>query len=319
MMRVSTIWSGAKETYAEFSKDDVMTQAAALAFYTGLSLAPVLTVAVWIAQNVFGDDAKQKIAEAFAQVIGPQAAAPIQQLLDPAAAHAQASMTLAGLISIGLVLFSATGVFAQLQSALNAIWSVQAKPNSNGIWLYVKKRFLSFGMLLSILFLLLVSLVLSTAIQGFLRVTGAASGWVMESANLVLSLFLFFALFSALFRYVPDAKLGWKSVWLGAGVAAVLFMIGKFGLGLYLGRGSYENSYGAAIGSFVALLVWVYYSAVILLVGAEVSQVTARHLGDGVQPEDHAVKIETHVDTVAAGADADDTTVSRQSTGQAVA
>jgi membrane protein len=299
--KTKRIWTGVKETFSEFSKDDVMTQAAAIAFYSGLSLAPVLTVTVWVAQNVFGEDAKHKVADAFAQVIGPQAAAPIRTLLDPAAQQAQASMTFAGLISLGLIFFTATGVFAQLQAALNAIWSVQAKPSTNGIWLYIKKRFLSFGMLLTILFLLLTSLVVSAAIQGFLQVTGMGSGWVAESVNTVVSLVIFFGLFSALFKYIPDARLGWQSVWVGAGTAAVLFMVGKFALGLYLGRGSYESSYGAAVGSFVALLVWVYYSATILLIGAEVTQVTARRLGDGIQPEDHAVKVETHVDTVAAG------------------
>jgi membrane protein len=303
--RFKSIWSGVKETFSEFSADDVMTQAAAIAFYSGLSLAPVLTVTVWIAQNVFGDEAKQKIAKAFEQVIGERAAAPINTILAPAAEQANTSMSLAGIVSLGLVLFTATGVFAQLQAALNAIWSVQAKPSGNGIWLYMRKRFLSLGMLLSILFLLLISMVASTAIQGFVEVTGASSGWIAEGANTVMSLLLFFGLFAALFKYIPDARLGWPSVWVGAGTAAVLFMIGKFGLGMYLGRGSYESSYGVVVGSFVALLVWVYYSAIILLIGAEVTQVTARRTGDGIQPEDHAVKVETRLDTVATGQSAD--------------
>jgi membrane protein len=294
-MPVKSIIAFVKDVYAEFSKDDVMTQAAALAFYTGLSLAPMLTVAVWVARNVFGEEAKEKIADAFAQVIGSQAAGPIKDLLDPAAKQAETGMTVAGLISLAIVFFSATGVFGQLQSALNVIWSVQAKPGeggASGIWMYVRKRFLSFGMLLSILFLLLTSLVISTAIQGFLGTGGDGAGWLMQGVSLAVSFALFAGLFALLFKYVPDAKLDWKSVGVGATVAAALFLIGKFALGIYLGRGSYENSYGAAIGSFVALLVWVYYSAIILLAGAEVAQVYGSRTGHPIEPEPHAQKVQ---------------------------
>ena len=300
-MKRNGIIGTVKEVYAEFGKDDVMTQAAALAFYTGLSLAPMLTVAVWIARNLFGDEAKKKISDAFADVIGKTAAAPIDQLLVPATKQAEAGMTVAGIVSLGLVLFAATGVFAQLQSALNVVWGVEAKPRGSGIMDYARKRFLSFGMLLSILFMLLTSMVISTVIQGFLGSTGDdGGGWVIAVVNMVVSFALFTALFAALFKYVPDARLNWKSVGVGATVASALFIIGKFALGLYLGRGSYENSYGAAIGSFVALLVWVYYSAVILLIGAEVAQVYARRRGERLEPEEHAVKVERHTDTLPA-------------------
>ncbi|HEY0008431.1 MAG TPA: YhjD/YihY/BrkB family envelope integrity protein, partial [Tepidisphaeraceae bacterium] len=127
-----------KELYNEFSDDDVMTQAAAIAFYTGLSLAPMLTVAVWITRTVFPGDAKERIVKSFEQVLGAQAAYPIRELLDPAEKAASAGMTVAGLLSLALVVFSATGVFAQLQSALNLIWDVQAK-TTEGIWSYVRK------------------------------------------------------------------------------------------------------------------------------------------------------------------------------------
>lgn len=287
-----------KETYDEFSKDDVMTHAAALAFYTGLSLAPLLTISVWIARTVFGSESKEKIVQAFSEVIGKTAAEPIRQLLDPASQSADTGMNIAGMISLGIVAFAATTVFAELQAALNAIWSIKAKASGNGIWLYVRKRLLSFGMLLTILFLLLVSMVISTVIQGFLTTVGSSEGIVAMIVNLVVSVLLFTLLFAMLFRYVPDAKLGWNAVWVGAAISSVLFMVGKFGLGLYLGRGSYENSYGAAVGSFVALLVWVYYSSTILLVGAEVTQVYARRHGLRVKPEEHAVRVVQREETV---------------------
>jgi membrane protein len=280
-----------KETAKEFSQDDVMTQAAALAFYSGLAMAPLLTIAVWVMQMFFGTEAKVKIAAAFGQVIGPQAAAPIKELLNPAAEHASQSMTLAGIFSLCLLLFSASGVFAQLQSALNIVWDVRAKPKSswNG---FINKRLLSMGMLFSILFMLMVSLVLSTMLQALLG-TGEddEKTILMTVLDHGLSLGMFTVLFAALFKYVPDAKLEWSMVWPGAFMSAVLFTIGKIGLSFYLGRGSYESSYGAAVGSFVALLVWVYYSAVIVLVGAEITEVWARRHGHAVEPSEHAVRV----------------------------
>lgn len=296
------VWGALKETYSEFTRDDVMTHAAALAFYTGLSLAPMLTIAVWVARMFFGAEAKEKIIRAFTEVIGKQAAEPIRQILDPASQQATSGMNIAGLISLGIVAFAATTVFAELQTTLNAIWSVQAKPNGSGIWNYVRKRLLSFGMLLTILFLLLVSMVISTVIQGFLTTVGSAEGVVAAIVNLAVSLGLFTVLFAMLFKYVPDARLDWNAVWIGALISAALFIVGKFLLGLYLGRGSYESSYGAAVGSFVALLVWVYYSSTILLIGAEVTQVYARRHGVAVKPEEHAVCVVEKKETLEGGA-----------------
>jgi membrane protein len=170
--------------------------------------------------------------------------------------------------------------------------------------MYVRKRLLSFGMLLTILFMLLVSMVVSAVIHGFLQVVGSSSGYVALAANSVISLALFTLLFAMLFKYVPDARLNWRPVWSGAIVASVLFMIGKYVLGLYLGRGGYESSYGAAVGSFVALLVWVYYSSTILLIGGEATQVWARRHGERIRPEDHAVRVVQETRTADAGKDA---------------
>jgi membrane protein len=281
------IVAGVKETFSHFSDKDAMSQAAAVAFYAGLSLAPILTVVAWIARNVFGGNSKQSIVQAFSNVLGAQAAEPIKQILDPASKQAEQSLTISGIISLILVVLSASGVFGQLQSALNNLWSVKAAPTAD-VWSYVQKRLFSVGMLLSILFLLLVSMVISAVVQGFIGTNG--HGWWMVALNTAISLVLFTGLFGLMFRYVPDAKIRWRDVWVGGLISAVLFVIGKFGLGLYLGRGSYESSYGAAIGSFVALLVWVYYSSTILFVGAVATEVYARRHGNPVEPETFAEK-----------------------------
>jgi len=281
------LMAGIKEVFAHFFDKDAMSQAAAVAFYAGLSLAPILTVVAWIAQNIFGNESKQAIVNGFSSVLGSQAAEPIKQILDPASEQAQTSMTISGIVSLLLVVVSASGVFAQLQSSLNRLWSVTPTATS-GVWGYLQKRLFSVGMLMSILFLLLVSMVVSAVVQGFIGTEG--KGWWMLIVNTLISLGLFTGLFGLMFKYVPDAKIRWRDVWIGGFISAVLFVIGKFALGVYLGRGSYESSYGAAIGSFVALLVWVYYSSTILFIGAVATEVYARRHGTPVEPEVFAEK-----------------------------
>jgi len=280
-----------KETYNEFAHDDVMTQAAAVAFYSGLAMAPLLTLLVWISQSVFGDHAKDTITDAFASVIGSQAAAPIKELLDPASEQAKGGWNVAAAVSLAILAFSASSVFGQLQSALNRIWAVKAKPKNN-ILGFINQRLLSLGMLASIFFLLMVSLILSTILQSVIGMHGKDGPTMMWSiVNNVVSFGLFTVMFAALFKYVPDAKISWRAVWTGALISAALFAVGKYGLAYYLGRGSYQTSYGAAVGSFVALLVWVYYSSIIVLIGAEATEVYARRNGHAVEPSDHAVRV----------------------------
>ena len=279
-----------KEVIAEFSEDDVMTQSAAIAFYAGLAVAPLLTVIVWITQIAVGDRAKGAIVDGFQQVIGAQAAAPIKELLTPASEQAKNGMTLAGLVSIAILAFSATSVFGQLQTALNGIWDVKAKPG-NSILGFINQRLLSLGMLLSIFFLLMVSLVVSAGLQVFTTKLGDDDGRIMAIIEVPVSVAVFTLLFAGMFKFVPDAKIAWRAVWAGGFISAILFAIGKFGLGVYLGRGSYQTSYGVAVGSFVALLVWVYYSSVIVLIGAEVTEVYARRNGHAIEPSEHAVRV----------------------------
>jgi len=281
----SGLWAAVKEIFKHFLDKDAMTQAAAVAFYAGLSLAPILTVVAWVAKAVLGPDSKTSVIKAFESVLGSSAAAPISQILNPASEAASENLTVSGIISLILVLFAATGVFGQLQSALNQMWDVKANATS-GILGYVQKRLLSVGMLLTILFLLLTSLAVSAVIQGFIGTNDV--GWWMSVINIVVSLILFTMLFAMMFRYVPDAKIAWSDVWVGGALSALLFVVGKFALSIYLGRGSYESSYGAAIGSFVALLVWVYYSSTILFIGAQATEVYARRHGHPIRPEAHA-------------------------------
>lgn len=299
----------AKEIATEFSNDDGMTQAAALAFYTGLSIAPLLSIAVWITQLVTlkmvdpqkTTDAIQGVA---AQVIGPAAAAPIKELIGPAAKAADEGWGVTGLISILFLIFTASGVFGQLQSSLNIMWNVKASAQTgSGIWALVQKRLLSFGMLFTLLFLMLISMVASFLLEAINTYVSSGFGggedgpakpilWGLQAVNLAVTFVIATGVFTLLFKYLPDVKVPWRDTIFGAAITAFLFMLGKYVLAMYLGRGSYESSYGAAIGSFVALLVWVYYSSVILFIGAETTQVYARRRGHEPVAEDHAVKLE---------------------------
>jgi len=284
------LFGAIKEVASEFSDDDIMTQSAALAFYSGLAMAPLLTISVLAARMFFGDEAKTKIITAFNQVIGEQAAQPIKELLDPATQQLNHGMSVAGTVSLVILAFSAASVFGQLQSALNSVWDVKAKPG-NTILGFINKRLLSLGMLLSILFLLMISLIISAVLQGFAHLGGSAEGVIWEVLNNAVSIVIFTALFTGLFKYVPDAKVQWKPAWVGGAISAVLFTIGKIALAYYVGRVSYQTSYGAAVGSFLALLVWVYYSSIIVLIGAEVTQVYAKRSGHAVEPSEHAVAV----------------------------
>jgi membrane protein len=286
------IWGATVETAKEFSNDDGMTQAAALAFYVGLSIAPMLTIAVWALQQIPGTKAKDQILHVAEQVLGPQAAAPIAQLIDPASTQAQAGMTVTGLLSILFLAVSASGVFGQLQSSLNIMWNVKADPKAGGILSLIRKRLFSFGMLLTLLFLMLTSTLLSFAIEAAVNVFGGEASLIARGVNLAITFVVATGIFTLLFTYLPDVRVPWKDTLFGAALTSLLFIAGRFALAYYLGRGSYETSYGAAVGSFVALLVWVYYTSIIIFIGTEATQVYARRRGHEPRAEEHAVKVE---------------------------
>jgi membrane protein len=291
--KAKEIWAILKETGSDWSNDNATRLAAALAYYTVLSIAPLLVLAVSIAGLVFGEEAaKGQIASELAGVVGPQAGEGIETVLNHAKSPEKGAL---GSIIGGIVLlFGASGVFGELQSSLNAIWEVAPKPG-RGVWGFLRQRFFSFSMVLGVAFLLLVSLVLSALLAGLgSRLESSLPGGELlwQIVNFFISLGLITGLFALLFKVVPDANVQWRHVWIGAAVTAVLFVIGKFALGLYLGRASVASPYGAA-GSIIVLVIWVYYAAQILFLGAEFTQVYARRRGARIEPSSHAVPVET--------------------------
>ncbi len=277
-----------KQAFTEFGDDKAQRLGAALAYYTIFSLAPLLLIAIAIAGMVFGREAAQ--GQIFGQlrgVFGPQAAAGVQEIVKSAAKPK--SGTIATVVGIVTLLFGAAGVFGQLKDALNTIWNVEPKKTS-GIMTMLKDRFLSFAMVPGTGFLLLVSLVIDSGVAAaghFVgsRLPGGEALW--QGVQLVVSLGVVTLLFALIFRFLPDVHPAWRDVWFGAAFTAVLFVVGKFALGLYLGKSAVGSSYGAA-GSLVVLLLWVYYSAQILFFGAEFTQVYARTHGSMAKAKEDA-------------------------------
>jgi len=257
-----------KQTFTEFSEDKVPRLGAALAYYTIFSLAPLLLIVIAIAGLAFGQEAAQgKIFAQLKGVLGPTAADGVQDMVKNAAKPKTG--TFATIVGFVTLILGASGVFGQLKDALNTIWDVKAKKKS-GIFGFIKDRFLSAAMVFGIGFLLLVALVIDAALSAILP--------ELQVVQIIISLAVVTVLFAAIFRILPDLKIEWKDVWLGAAFTSALFVIGKFALGLYLGRSAVGSTYGAA-GSLVVLLLWVYYSAQILLFGAEFTQVYTRSHG----------------------------------------
>ncbi|MEA2162558.1 MAG: rane protein [Thermoanaerobaculia bacterium] len=265
-----------KQTITEFSSDKVPRLGAALAYYTIFSLAPLLLIVIAIAGLAFGHDAAQgKIFDQLRGVLGPTTASSMQEMVKNAAKPA--SGTVATIIGVVTLILGASGVFGQLKDALNTIWDVEPK-KGGGIMTMLKDRFLSFAMVFGIGFLLLVSLVIDTAIAAVgkyasNKLPGGEALWHL--VELGFSFVVVTVLMAMIFRILPDLKIEWRDVWLGAGLTSLLFILGKFALGIYFAKSAVGSSFGAA-GSLVIVLLWVYYSAQILLFGAEFTQVYAR-------------------------------------------
>lgn len=283
-------WRLLKEAIQEWQDDKASRLAAALAYYTVFSLAPLLVLVIAIAGAIFGtESARNELTSQIQGLVGPAGADFVTSALENASQPGANQGAIASTISIALLIFGASGVFVQLQDSLNTIWNVEPKPKQ-GIGYFIQKRLLSFSMILVIGFLLLVSLVVSTALSafgGFLNQWLASLSWLI---NFAISISLVTLLFAAIFKYLPDAKIGWKDVTVGAFITALLFNLGKYLLGLYLGNSSFSSTYGAA-GSLVVLLAWIYYSAQILFFGAEFTQVYARRFGSRIVPDKHAVMV----------------------------
>jgi membrane protein len=272
-----------KAAVADWQEDRASRLGAALAYYSVFSLAPLLIIAISIAGAFFGEEAARgAIQVQIAGAIGNDAAKGIEEMIE-GARQSDSAGVMAG-VGVVLLLIAASGVFGQLQDALNTIWEIESKA-TGGVWGFVKARFLSMTMVLGTGFLLLVSLLLSagvTATTDALERIVPVPGFVWQIVSFLVSLGVVTILFALIFKVLPDANVKWNHVWIGALMTAALFTVGKFLLALYLGRRDAASTYGAA-GALVLVLMWVYYSSLILLFGAEFTQVYARARGARIQ------------------------------------
>ena len=289
------VFSLLKQTFQEWLEDKAPQLGAALAYYTVFSLAPLILVLLAIVGVIFRDDAAgawNKITQQMSYFLDPNALQAVQNIAEKASQSGKS--TIATIIGVALALFGASGVFGQLQDALNTIWGVKAKP-SRGIWGFLRTRFLSFAMVAGICFLLLVSLAIEALLKGFSHyVQSVLPGGIVIALTvyLIFDFAVVVLLFAMIFKFLPDVKIQWRDVWIGAVMTAILFGLGKWLLGVYLGSGAASSAYGAA-SSLITLLLWVYYSSQILLFGAEFTQVHAARAGREFKPSEYAVRVET--------------------------
>ena len=290
--RLVNAWALIKQTFSEAMDDNVPRLAAALAYYTVFSLAPLLIIVIAVAGVFFGQEAVEgQIVGQIQGLVGSAGAEAIEAMVANAARPGTG--VVATTIGAGALVYGATRVFSELQESLDTIWEVAPKPGQS-LWQMIKYRFFSFTMVLATGFLLLVSLVLSAAVaglSGFLEERIPGFSLFSRLLTHAVALAVTTGIFAAIFKVVPDAEIRWRDVWMGAFVTAVFFSLGRFALGEYLGRGAFASSYGAA-GSFVVVLFWVYYSAQIVFFGAEFTQVYARRSGSPVRPKSDAVATE---------------------------
>ncbi|NTU84995.1 MAG: YihY/virulence factor BrkB family protein [Chloroflexales bacterium] len=279
------------EAFGDWNEDKAPRLAAALAYYTIFSLAPLLIIAIGIAGLLFGAEAARgEVSGQLTSLLGPDGAQAVEQMLS--ASDRPAAGALATILGIAALLFGAAGVFGQLQDALNTIWEVAPKPG-RGIWGFIKDRFLSFAMVLGTGFLLLVSLLLGAFLTGLGQfVVGEAfqQSLIWRGVNLVVQAAVVFGLFTLIFKLLPDVEIAWRDVLLGAGITTALFFVGRLLIALYLRFTATGSTFGAA-GSLVIVLIWIFYSAQILFFGAELTQVYARRYGSQIRPSSNAVPV----------------------------
>lgn len=280
-----------KAAFKDFGEDECGVRAAALAYFTVFALPPLLTLLIMIAGMIWdAQEVQRAITSQFSGMMGESGGEQISTIIAQADRPGSGGL-FATLASIAGLVFGATGAFIQLQGALNRAWEVKPDPAKGGVMLFITKRLLSLGMVLGIGFLLAVSLALTAGVSA---VGGAVGGGLGESllhiVNFVLTFAVLGLLFSAMFKVLPDAEVAWRDVWVGGFVTALLFVAGKYAIGLYLGRSSPGDAFGAA-GALAVVLVWAYYSGMILLFGAEFTQQWAVERGSGIRPEKGAVRV----------------------------
>jgi membrane protein len=290
-------WTMLKQGFSEFGDINITKMAAALAYYTVFALAPMLIVIITIVQFFYGDKAIN--GELYPQIsgfLGPEAGAQVQDMIKNAAISG--SSTISTIISVIVLLLSATGVFAEVQDSINSIWHLKAKPKGGMIKLLVS-RLISFSMVVSLGFIMLVALVINSAVEAIMNrlehLFSDAMVYVAYGINLLLTFIITTFLFCIIFKVLPDAIIKLKHVLPGAIATAILFMIGKFGITLYVSKSNIGSTYGAA-GSIIVILVWVYYSAIILYFGALLTRIYLQCSGYTIRPNKYAVFIrEVHV------------------------
>jgi membrane protein len=281
---VREVWSLTRHTFSDWYEDRAQRMGAALAYYTIFALTPGLVLVMALAGLLLGPGAEQQIIEQFRELIGEQGAKAIEATLRSARAAPPGAAELA--LALVTLVIGLWGVFGELQDGLNTIWGVTPKPGRR-VRDMVKERFWSFAMVVGTGFLLLVSLVVTAwlaAMSTYVSYLLPAPAVALEALNSVISLAVITGAFALIFKLLPDVRIAWRDVWLGAAVTSLLFTVGKFLIGLYLGKSAVASAYGAA-GSLVIIVVWVYYSAQILLLGAEFTKVWTKRRGSGFKVE----------------------------------
>lgn len=282
------VFGGIKRTIVSavegFSDDELMTRAAALSFYAALSFAPLLLLLVWLV-SMLHPAWQGELSEALAGVVGERAAEALNVVIESAKSHPKLG-DLAGIIGIGVTLFGASAVFAQLQATLDRVWRVKAKPGEAvGAWLRARAR--AFALLGGIAFMMIVSFLVSALIQALVQ----GEGMLWKIAEYAISVLVFVTAFGAMYKVLPDAVIAWSEALIGAVLTTVLFLAGKYAIGLYIQYANVGGAYGPA-GAFIVLLTWTYYSSIIVLMGAELTRGVADARGKPIQPSEHAVRIE---------------------------
>jgi membrane protein len=293
MKILRTSWDVLKQAVLNFFQDDSFSYASSIAFYTIFSMPAILIISLSVGSTFYERDIVQKeLINQVARLIGPESASDIEEILINAALDSTG--TFAKIVGIATLIFSATTVFISLQTSVNKIWGIKSKPE-RGFVRFLLDRLISLAMVISIGFILLVSLVIDTALVVVqTSLSKILAGWtlyIVTTLNVLISLGLITVIFALMFKVLPDAKIKWRDVWVGAIVTTAFFTLGKYLIGFYLGNSSVNSAYGAA-GSLVVILVWVYYSTVIFLFGAELTSVYAEKTGSEITPYHHAVKVQ---------------------------
>ncbi len=281
-----------KTTFKKWNNKDPFRQSAIIAYYAIFSIPGLLVLIIAVAGYFFGRDVvNQNLIAQIADTIGAETALQIQEVLSKSTT--EKSTTWGSIVGISILLVGATGVFVELQITLNLIWNVKVKPQ-NGIWLMIKARLFSFGLILAIAFLLTISLVISTAlvaISNYIHFESSQLSMTLYGIlNFIISLIVISALFAMIFKILPDAKIQWKHVWLGSLITGILFTLGKMALAYYFGKAEPASVYGAP-GSVILLLLWVSYSSMILFFGAEFTAAYAK-MYSGIIPPTEIAKVE---------------------------